>query len=220
MFGFRRSGDRRVAADDAPGTAPTGSRSHAGLGWVMAAVAAVVLVFLMAPFGSRGASPAIDPATSTGPEAPLESTGPQTWVLSSTVVTSLPTDDAADTELDDTDEAAERPAPWIIRVPRSVPTGTPDQPTSAPTASTIAPSGSSTASATTSVATTPTNAPGGSCPPASPTATASPPAVDGGATADGGPGVGEEAGPGELGSTSSPTGDAGQGAPASGSCAG
>ncbi|AWH92854.1 hypothetical protein [Dietzia lutea] len=237
MIGFWRSGDRRragevrrdavdaLAADTARGDGVTGpppaspssdSASHAALGWTMVAVAAVVLMFLLAPFGPRGASSAINPATSTKPDAPLESTSPQTWVLSSTVVTSLPADDAApEAGLDGTDAAGERPSPWTIRVPRTAPTGPAEQGATAPTASASVTAGSPTARASTSVPATPTSSAGGSCAPSSPTATASLPAVDGDGTGGGG-----DAGPGELRSTSGPNGDAGPAAPTDGACGG
>lgn len=242
MIGFGRSGDswrvgagRRdaveaLAADtargdgvtDPPPASPSSeSTSHAALGWTMVAVAAVVLVFLLAPFGPRGASSAIDPATSTGPDAPLGSTSPRTWVLSSTVVTSLPVDETApEPGLDSTDATGERPSPWIIRVPRTTPTGQADHPATDPTVSATAASPTTRASA--SVPATSTGSPGGSCLPSSLTETASPPAataslpaVDGDGTGGGGDAV-----PGELGSTSGPNGDAGRGAPIGGDCGG
>lgn len=231
MIGSRRSDPYDPLDPDAPHDQPSpagatasasDSGSHAALGWATAAVAAVVLVFLAAPFGLRDASSAINPATSTGPDAPLESTSVQTWVLSSTVVTSVPTDDAAaEAELGGPDANVDRPAPWIIRVPRATPTGPANQPaaTSAPSAS--ATTGSS-AAATTSVPATPTSTPRESCPPASPTATASPPAVDGdndgaGAGAGAGADAGTEAG--ELGSPSGPDTYADRGATINGPCA-
>ncbi|MCT2076956.1 hypothetical protein M3E70_11705, partial [Dietzia cinnamea] len=178
MIGFRRSGDRwrvgagrrdtvdTLAADTArgdgvtdppPASPSSDSTSHAALGWTMVAVAAVVLVFLLAPFGPRGASSAIDPATSTGPDAPLESTSPRTWVLSSTVVTSLPADDAApEPGLDGTDATGERPPPWIIRVPRTTPAGQADHPATASTASAPATAGPPTTRASAPIPAAPT----------------------------------------------------------------
>ncbi|MBS7548842.1 hypothetical protein [Dietzia massiliensis] len=240
MIGFRRSGDRwRVGAgrrdavdplaadtargdgvtDPPPASPSSDSTSHAALGWTMVAVAAVVLVFLLAPFGPRGASSAIDPATSTGPDAPLESTSPRTWVLSSTVVTSLPADHAApEPGLDGTDATGERPSPWIIRVPRTTPAGQADHPATAPTVSVSATAASPAARASASVPATSTGSPGGSCLPSSPAETASPPAATASLPAVDGDGVGRggDAGPGELGSTSGPNGDAGRAAPSDG----
>lgn len=251
MIGFWRSGDswragagRRDAVDalDAdttrgdgvtgppPASPSSDAASHAALGWTMVAVAAVVLVFLLAPFGPRGESSAINPATSTGPDAPLGSTSPQTWVLSSTVVTSLPVDETApEAGLDGTDATGERPPPWIIRVPRTAPTGPADHPATASTAPAPATAGPPTTRASTPVPATPISPAGGPCPPSSPTgiassltetasppaATASLPAVDGDGTARGG-----DAGQGELGSTSGPNGDAGRAAPRDGACGG
>lgn len=221
--------DQRSASSP-PASPSSDAASHAALGWTMVAVAAVVLVFLLAPFGPRGTSSAINPATSTGPDAPLGSTSPQTWVLSSTVVTSLPVDEAApEAGLDGTDATGERPPPWIIRVPRTAPTGPADHPATASTASAPATAGPPTTRASAPIPAAPTSPAGGPCPPSSPTGTASPPTETASArtgtaslpAADrDGTGGGGDVGPGELGSTSGPNGDAGRGAPIGGACGG
>ena len=203
----------------------------------MAAVAAMVLVFLVVPFGWQGAAPAVDPATSTSPGAPPESLAPQTWVLSSTVVTSLPPENAAEDarpgnarpgdagpggpELGDAGDPVERPGPWIIRVPRATPTGTADDqssasdsgsPSSGPSRSSASPTAPATTSAPATPA-TPTSVPGSSCPPVPPEETAPLPAVgDGvGAAADGPSAA-------DLGSTAGPVADPARVAPTAEHC--
>lgn len=90
MIEFRRSRSRRHpdAREAAPTQDPSAtaaaswSDSRHGLGWAVLGVAIVLGLFLLVPFGLERSS-AIIPATSTGPAS--TTSGPQTWVLSSTV---------------------------------------------------------------------------------------------------------------------------------------
>ncbi|UVE96362.1 hypothetical protein [Dietzia sp. B32] len=123
MVGFRRSkhrirhgaGDAALAPDasppahDAPAPGP-----HTGFGWAVLGVAALLGVVFLVPSGLEESS-AVVPTTSSD-RASLTS-GPQTWVLSSTVASPGPAAGESDS--------------LIIRVPAGSPTSGPG--TDAPT---------------------------------------------------------------------------------------
>lgn len=106
----------------APGT--TGSGSDNALGWAVLGVAIVLGLFLIIPFGVEKSS-AVIPASSTGP-AP-QSSGPQTWVLSSTVAAPGPSTSGAGSgdHLGDADSPTGVSESLIIRLPASSPASPP-----------------------------------------------------------------------------------------------
>ena len=107
------------------------TRSCPGLVCAGLLLAMLVALFVLVPIGVSKGKPATTPTTSSTQLDVPESSGPETWVLSSTVVTSTPADDAPDATLVEADEvrAAPRPTPLIIQVPADGPT---TQPTTAP----------------------------------------------------------------------------------------
>ena len=90
-------------------------------------LAALLALFLLAPIGTSKSVPATTPTANSSPLDVPESSGPKTWVLSSTVVTSTPFTDAPDATQAEAD--GPRPTvgstPLIIQVPADGPTTQP-----------------------------------------------------------------------------------------------
>ena len=142
MVGFRRSRHRDLpaAGDGAPDPETPGpaqalrTGSHLGIGWAVLGVAIVLGLFFLVPFGLERSS-AVVPTTSADPVP--QTPGPQTWVLSSTVVIPRPATGDAEPgpDLDDAainGDTGDDSVSMIIRIPVAAPTAGPG--TVAPTA--------------------------------------------------------------------------------------
>lgn len=127
-------------------------RVGAGLGWAGLLLATLLIIFVLVPLGANEGMSATTPTINSTPDDSAESSSPETWVLSSTVVTSTPAENAPDGTRAEADQtrAVPRSTPLIIQVPVDGPT---TQPPTAPTAvsssentSTTSSSGSTTSS--------------------------------------------------------------------------
>lgn len=128
-------------------------RASKGFVWAGLLLATLLAIFVLVPFGASGGMSATTPTTSSAPDHAPESTSPETWVLSSTVVTSTPADYAPDTsqvEADHSRADTHRSTPLIIQVPVDGPT------THLTTQSTTVPSSDASSTTTSSGAGTPT----------------------------------------------------------------
>lgn len=133
-------------------------RASVGLGWLGLVVATLVAIFVLVPMGANEGLSATAPTTSPTPDGTTELTSPETWVLSSTRVTSTPAEDAPDTDSSEGDPArAPRSTPLIIQVPLDGPTTQPPTVASKASTSVAWPQYSSTT--TSARASTPTTPP-------------------------------------------------------------
>lgn len=107
------------------------TRSCPGLACAGLLLTLLLALFFLVPIGAGRSVPATAPTTNSTRLDATQSSGPKTWVLSSTVVTSTPDHDAADATQVEADglRAAPRSTPLIIQVPVDGPT---TQPTTAP----------------------------------------------------------------------------------------
>lgn len=135
-------------------------RASVALSWLGLALATLLVIFVLVPMGASGSMSATAPATSSTPDDSTEITSPETWVLSSTRVTSTPAEDAPDTtgpEFDRGRARAPRSTPLIIQVPLDGPTTQP--PSTSPTPRTAVSWPQDSGTTTSSRAPAPTTAP-------------------------------------------------------------
>ncbi len=108
------------------------TRSCPGLACAGLLLTLLSALFFLVPIGASRSVPATTPTTSSTQLDATQSSGPETWVLSSTVVSSTPANDPAEATQVEADglRSAPRSTPLIIQVPADGPT---TQPATAPT---------------------------------------------------------------------------------------
>lgn len=141
-------------------------RVRAGLGWAGLLLATLVAIFVLVPLGANEGMSATTPTTDSTPDDAPQSSSPETWVLSSTVVTSTPAENAPDVPPAEADQAraVPRSTPLIIQVPAKGPT---TRPTTAP--ATVASSEDASATSSTGAKTSTSDADDPTCTEPTPT---------------------------------------------------